>query len=177
MEGFSFVTCFWHCWTKMPRFKFFGYWFNELFIIKLRWSRKTSARSSTSMALRSQLKPTRKSWISLTSPLTCLTTPTCPALNPATFYFTSTRSPTIHRRSLKISHFPSTNASLRPHMMKHPSTKLRRFTRKPLTTEDTNTTSSFQRLPLRNLLTLTEKTDTEILFGTTRPIAKLSAPT
>ena len=33
---------------------------------KLRWSRKTSAGSSTSMALRSQLKPTRKLWVSLT---------------------------------------------------------------------------------------------------------------
>jgi len=34
MEGSSFVTCIWHCWTKKSRFKFSGYWFNELFIIK-----------------------------------------------------------------------------------------------------------------------------------------------
>ena len=130
---------------------------------------ETSARSLTSMALRSQLKPTRKSRISLTSPLTCLTAYTCPTLNPTTSHFTSTRSPTIHHRSVKTSHYPSTNTSLGSHMMKHPSTKLCCFTRKPLMTVDTSTASSFQRLPLRNLLTLTEKTDTEILFGTTRP--------
>ena len=34
MEGSSFVTCIWHCWTKKSRFKIFGYWFNSLFIIK-----------------------------------------------------------------------------------------------------------------------------------------------
>ena len=93
-------------------------------------------RSSTSMALRAQLNPTKKSWISLTWPLTCLTARTWRTLNPTTSHFTSTISPTIHRRSLKTSHYPSTKASLRSHMMKHPSTKLRRFTRKPLMRAD-----------------------------------------
>ena len=37
--------------------------------------------------------------------------------------------------------------------------------------------SNFQRFPLRNLLALTEETDTEILFGITRLIAKMSPPT
>ena len=84
-------------------------------------------------------------------PTQCYQLSSFPTLNQTTSHFTSTRTPTIHRRSLKTSQYPSTNAFLKSRMTRHHSTKPHHFIRKPLTPADTRTASHFD-----SLLTLTK---------------------
>ena len=76
-------------------------------------SRKICVPSSVSMALKLQLKPTKKSSISSTSLSTFPTVYTCLIPSPTTSDFTSTRNLTTHRRSSKTSQSPSIKGSPR----------------------------------------------------------------
>ena len=119
------------------------------------------------MALKLQLKPTKKSSISSTSLSTFPTVHICLIPSPATSHFTSTRNLTTHRRSSKTSQSPSLNGSPRFHMTKIHSTKQFQSIKKPLTPADTSTALHFHRQPHQNRQTPIERIAAAISFGTT----------
>ena len=117
------------------------------------------------MALKLQLKPTKKSSISSMSLSTFPTVHICLIPSPATSHFTSNL--TTHRRSSKTSQSPSLNGSPRFHMTKIHSTKQFQSIKKPLTPADTSTALHFHRQPHQNRQTPIERIAAAISFGTT----------